>query len=213
MRSNIVLLVALACVLVASVAFTPVVANVAAAAAPATGTAPADAAVDLDDEEDDEEEELRAQMQQKEALKAAQGFQEQQQQQQATVGSATDGSAASASAAGGNAAPSAPVSPKPTIPEGLIARKEETYEWKNTEPTTQMWRFCNEGNLEAMRQYVAYFPDHVHHRSEDGRGALFWAYEYGKKDIVDQLIKWGVSAEDTDVEGNKPSDMGIKKEL
>lgn len=37
--------------------------------------------------------------------------------------------------------------------------------------------------------------------------ALWWAYEYKKQDIIDQLLKWGASTTDTDATGKKPSEM------
>jgi ankyrin repeat protein len=40
--------------------------------------------------------------------------------------------------------------------------------------------------------------------SEDGRGPLFWAYEYERYDMVKLLLDKGADAAAVDVKGNTP---------
>lgn len=50
-------------------------------------------------------------------------------------------------------------------------------------------------------------PIIVHLRAEDGRGALFWANEYEKYEMIDFLLERGADPEATDAQGNKPADL------
>ncbi len=96
--------------------------------------------------------------------------------------------------------------PEPTAP----IPKTKDYPWSNTDLTTYIWRTVNEGNMENLKKIIRLQPEAVHVRSEDGRGALWWAYEYGRKDMVDYLLHWGSSPTDKDADGNTPSDLAPK---
>ena len=55
-------------------------------------------------------------------------------------------------------------------------------------------------------------PDLVYLRSEDGRGPLFWAYEYEAYDIVQFLLDAGSDPEAVDSKGKTPVSMTGKDE-
>jgi len=91
---------------------------------------------------------------------------------------------------------------------------EEPVEWRNTEETTRLWQLANAGDLRNLANWVYHQPSIVHLRSEDGRGALFWAYEYAKWDMVDFLLERGADPEARDANGMKPEEMtppGLKR--
>ena len=66
-------------------------------------------------------------------------------------------------------------------------------EWRNTDSTTAMHQLIEQDNYEQIRNALA--SDHrlAHLRSEDGRGPMFWAHEYGRVKIVQLLKAYGVS--------------------
>ena len=69
----------------------------------------------------------------------------------------------------------------------------ESYEaWENSEMTTEMWRLIDRGDMTALQQAIERDSNLVYLRSEDGRGPLFWAYEYEKYDMVKLLLDKGM---------------------
>lgn len=87
-------------------------------------------------------------------------------------------------------------------------------EWRNTEQTTHLWQLCNNGDIQSLGTWIYREPGIVHLRAEDGRGPLFWAYEYEKWEMVDFLLEWGADPDATDRDANKPEDLlpaGSKK--
>jgi hypothetical protein len=74
--------------------------------------------------------------------------------------------------------------------------------WENTELTTATWRTIStndEAGLAAL--YHSDPKAFIAARAADGRGALFWAYEYGRPRMASMLIIAGAdeSAEDAQV--------------
>jgi len=89
----------------------------------------------------------------------------------------------------------------------------KTFSWQDTEATTHIWQIIHAGQYDALAQLLDRDADLVKYRSKDGRGALWWAYEYGHDDMVDLLMAAGADAEATDANGKKPSDMKQHGEL
>lgn len=79
--------------------------------------------------------------------------------------------------------------------------------WANTPDTTQMWHLINENNIEQLEQWIDAEPNIVHIRAEDGRGPLWWAYEYDRPEMVDILINAGAREDLVDNGGMVPKDM------
>lgn len=90
---------------------------------------------------------------------------------------------------------------------------EKTFSWQDTEATTHIWQVVHGGQYDQLAELLDRDADLVKYRSKDGRGALWWAYEYGHDDMVDLLIASGADAEATDANGKKPSDMKQHEEL
>lgn len=86
-------------------------------------------------------------------------------------------------------------------------RTPKTFSWADTEATTHIWRIINAGDYASLSQLLDRDPDVVKYRSADGRGALWWAYEYGHEAIADLLIANGADEEAEDKHGNKPRDL------
>lgn len=90
---------------------------------------------------------------------------------------------------------------------------EKDFSWGNTEITTIIWQLVNAGDVERFTQLLEHDSDLWRYRSADGRGALWWAYEYGQDEIVELLLAAGADADATDVDGKKPADMALKSDL
>ena len=57
--------------------------------------------------------------------------------------------------------------------------------------TTAMWSLIDRGDIGELAKALDSDPDLVYIRSEDGRGPLFWAYEYERYDLVKLLLDKG----------------------
>ncbi|KAF4744609.1 hypothetical protein FOZ62_017760, partial [Perkinsus olseni] len=51
---------------------------------------------------------------------------------------------------------------------------------------TQIWQLISmgEGGSDSFREFAVVRPDLMEERSSDGRGALFWAWEFGNTRVV-----------------------------
>lgn len=108
---------------------------------------------------------------------------------------------------------------KEPIPEGKPkpkpAPKEMTPEiieqinkkWENNDATTQMWKAISEGQMDLLKQFAEAQPAVLHIRSEDGRGPMWWAYEYGRDDMIKFMREKGVSEERKDKNGLTPPEV------
>lgn len=89
----------------------------------------------------------------------------------------------------------------------------KTFSWQDSEATTHIWQIVHGGQYDALAELLDRDADLVKYRSKDGRGALWWAYEYGHDDMVDLLLASGAEADATDANGKKPVDMKQHEEL
>ena len=69
-----------------------------------------------------------------------------------------------------------------------------TKAWEDDEATSLMWQLVDRGDLAELKHLINADSDLVHIRSADGRGPLFWAYEYEAYDIVQFLLETGLFA-------------------
>merc|ERR1712178_136604 len=75
---------------------------------------------------------------------------------------------------------------------------EEWKEWVDTETKTTMWTMISNSDDNGFYKFLTENPCAVHARSADGRGPLFWAYEFDRAYIVDTLKSMGADPEATD---------------
>merc|ERR1740129_2349980 len=82
-------------------------------------------------------------------------------------------------------------------------------EWRNTEVTTSLWRMISSGENYQLASLCAQNPEAIKARSEDGRGALWWAFEYGNAEALATLKVWGANLEsqEKDEDGNVPANL------
>merc|ERR1719361_3281398 len=82
----------------------------------------------------------------------------------------------------------------------------EEQKWENNEATTMIWRFISQKDTYGLQSFLAASGgEAVNLRSEDGRGGLWWAWEYKNSDALAVLAAYGVDLYDDaeDAEGNK----------
>lgn len=79
--------------------------------------------------------------------------------------------------------------------------------WMNTADTTRMWQLINENDVDQLKTWIEQDPDVVHIRSADGRGPLWWAYEYDRTEIIAALRDAGVNEDAKDGRGLQANDM------
>mmetsp|Transcript_12253 Transcript_12253/g.33980 ORF Transcript_12253/g.33980 Transcript_12253/m.33980 type:complete len:1039 (+) Transcript_12253:220-3336(+) len=84
--------------------------------------------------------------------------------------------------------------------------------WENSDLTTMFWEIIHENREEEFLALITENPTLVHLRSEDGRGPMFWAHEYGRKNMVRIMKKLRVREDRKDAKGLTPLDVStIKK--
>jgi dolichyl-diphosphooligosaccharide---protein glycosyltransferase len=79
--------------------------------------------------------------------------------------------------------------------------------WENNEATTLLHHLIEQNDGKKLHELFVQEPKIAHLRSEDGRGPMFWAHEYGRKQIVQMLKAVGVSEIRKDANGNTPLDQ------
>jgi dolichyl-diphosphooligosaccharide---protein glycosyltransferase len=93
----------------------------------------------------------------------------------------------------------------PTAEE--IEELNDPEQWSNSEFTTTLWNLISNGQTGDLKKVLDESPAMAHLRSEDGRGPMWWAHEYGMSDIVALLKSHGVSDERKDKDGTTPLDI------
>lgn len=79
--------------------------------------------------------------------------------------------------------------------------------WENTEETSMMWELISNGKIREFVAILHEAPEMIHIRSADGRGPMWWAYEYKRPKMIEMMKQLGVSDERTDQNGIRPLDL------
>jgi len=80
-------------------------------------------------------------------------------------------------------------------------------DWENNEMTTFLWELISQNRIQELLQVLYETPQLAHVRSEDGRGPMWWAHEYGRSNMVTILKQIGVSEERKDASDITPLDI------
>jgi len=84
-------------------------------------------------------------------------------------------------------------------------------QWEDTDLTSQMWAIVKNNDLTSMRSLIDAAPTVVHTRSADGRGPLWWAYEFKREGMKTLLVKRGIDQEAKDNKGIRALDLDSGK--
>ena len=81
-------------------------------------------------------------------------------------------------------------------------------DWADSPALTKMWETTSSSDLDGLIQVLAQGGrDMAHARSADGRGPLFWAYEYKNSDVLALLTHLEVDETAEDADGKRPSEF------
>jgi hypothetical protein len=87
------------------------------------------------------------------------------------------------------------------------AQLELNEEWANTELTTALWRIISTHDTKGLRNLLKQSPAVCKVRAEDGRGPLFWAWEYGHRAGIRLLTEGGAVTDAKDSNGSTPAEL------
>ena len=79
--------------------------------------------------------------------------------------------------------------------------------WSDTELTTNMWGIISSGDKIELAELLESNGDVATIRSGDGRGPLWWAYEYEQPEMVKMLVDAGANEAEMDGDGKTPNQM------
>mmetsp|Transcript_13441 Transcript_13441/g.22039 ORF Transcript_13441/g.22039 Transcript_13441/m.22039 type:complete len:162 (-) Transcript_13441:284-769(-) len=83
--------------------------------------------------------------------------------------------------------------------------------WADSDVTSNLWGICSRHDTDALIKILSdqtIVPPAAFARSKDGRGPLFWAYEYGFTEGIQILEEIGVSPHEEDAYAKTPIQLG-----
>jgi len=87
----------------------------------------------------------------------------------------------------------------------LCAAAEQVFE--DSPALTALWQASHDGNTDAFISQLIANKEYGQHRSADGRGPMFWAYEFKNVDAMALLMHLEVAADQEDVDGHGPKEF------
>jgi len=72
---------------------------------------------------------------------------------------------------------------------------------------TFLYNAIKVGDVNSVKNYLKQNPKAAHARSDDGRGPLFWAFEFGHSDLVEFLKVDMNVKQQKDKKGVRPVDL------
>ena len=88
-------------------------------------------------------------------------------------------------------------------------------EFADSAPLTTMWQAISVGNTDQLIDVLVQAHEYGLQRAADGRGPLFWAYEFKCVDALALLTHVGADEEAEDLDGKRPREFfpGTSAEL
>jgi ankyrin repeat protein len=84
-----------------------------------------------------------------------------------------------------------------------LAASEQVFE--DSPALTALWQATSDGSTDAFIAQLIANREYGHHRSSDGRGPMFWAYEFKNVDTLALLMHLGVPTDQEDIAGDQPT--------
>ena len=79
--------------------------------------------------------------------------------------------------------------------------------WEDTPALTNIWQAVSSGEAERLFDVLSAGRAAALERSADGRGPLFWAYEFKNVDALALLLHLDADEDAEDADGKRPSDF------
>ena len=79
--------------------------------------------------------------------------------------------------------------------------------WEDTEDTSRLWGLISKNQLQSFKDWLEADPSVAFLRSKDGRGPMWWAYEFRREEFKLILRDQGVPETDIDGSGLTPQDL------
>lgn len=86
-----------------------------------------------------------------------------------------------------------------------LAGAEQVFE--DSHALTALWQATSSGSTDAFMSQLITNREHAQHRSNDGRGPMFWAMEFKNVDAFALLIHLEVDQNQEDIDGKKPREF------
>jgi len=86
--------------------------------------------------------------------------------------------------------------------------RTEKQPWEDTETTIMLYYLISQDKMEQLSALLKAVPDMAHVRAANGRGPMWWAFEFQNEVAVQVLMKYGVSTVEKDVDGKSPVEPG-----
>jgi hypothetical protein len=86
-----------------------------------------------------------------------------------------------------------------------LAAAEQVFE--DSAALTTLWQASSSGQTEMFISQIIQNRDFAQHRAADGRGPVFWAYEFKNVDTLALLMHLGVTLEQEDLDGKAPREF------
>lgn len=88
---------------------------------------------------------------------------------------------------------------------GVAVSGEQVFE--DSAALTTLWQATSSGQTEMFLSQLIQNREYAQHRSSDGRGPMFWAYEFKNVDTLALLMHLGVETTQEDVDGKQPTEF------
>jgi len=93
------------------------------------------------------------------------------------------------------------------IAAALVALALAEPEFADSPALSGIWQTSSSGETERLMDVYIQSRDYALHRSGDGRGPLFWAYEFKNVDALALLIHLEADEEAEDLDGKRPREF------
>ena len=91
--------------------------------------------------------------------------------------------------------------------EELAADCSSWEAFSNTHEKSQLWQLAHDNHVDSILRWMEVEPCLAKARTEDGRGPLFWAYEFQLKQLAEAFTSAGTDPNAKDTKGKRARDM------
>merc|ERR1719183_903547 len=95
----------------------------------------------------------------------------------------------------------------------LSSAASEDATWADTETTTKLWQAISAADMEKLKTILDEDENAATARAADGRGPLFWAYEYKNEEAIALLKEAGADETAKDADGKTAAGIEATGEM